>query len=80
MVDKEVVKCPSCGNRFPVNYWKHPNRKVINCPFCGVELKQGFFDKKWKPNELWHIGKHKSETFTVAKMRQAFNKLIGRRH
>lgn len=77
-IEKEVIKCPSCKKGFPVNYRKHPNRKTVQCPHCRIELKQGIIDKKWKPNAEWEKTRTHSYPFTIAAMRRALNKIVGR--
>jgi hypothetical protein len=43
-----LIKC-SCGKRFPISTWKHPNRRIIYCPFCRQPFKNSFWDKTFKP-------------------------------
>ena len=76
--DKEVIKCPSCGKGFPVNYWKHPNRETIQCPFCRTKLKQGLVDREWKPNEEWTKRRKIDVPFTVAEMRRQMQNALRR--
>jgi len=74
----ELVKCGGCGKKFPVNTWKHPNRKTVHCPFCKAPHKQSLFDETWKPNEQWHKGKHTTRPFTIGDMRRILQGLIKR--
>jgi hypothetical protein len=74
-INKELIRCPSCTKKFPVNYTKHPNRKTVQCPFCRTELKQLIIDKTWKPNESWLKRRlsHISKPFTLETMRRILN-------
>lgn len=64
--DKGLVKCPECRKRFPVNYRKHPGRRVISCPFCRIKLYQPFMSSEWKPKGR----ESKSRTFTTNDLRR----------
>jgi hypothetical protein len=78
MSEIEILTC-TCGKRFPINKWKHPNRKIVYSPCCKVPFKNKFFNKEWKPNEQWHKNKHIGKPFTVGDMRRIlqgiFNKM-----
>jgi hypothetical protein len=71
MSQNELIKCV-CGKQFPVNYSKHPNRKVVYCPFSGHSFKQRVTDDAWVPNASWwkeRLGKV-SKPFTLESMRK----------
>ena len=74
-----LIKCKNCKKSFPVNTWKHPDRKEVFCPFCRTGHTNRFFDKTWKPNEDWHKNKHKSRPFTIGDMRRILGGLVGGR-
>ena len=48
---KGFIKCPICGHRFPINYKKHPYRRLIKCNSCKTQLYQPYIDSSWKPKE-----------------------------
>jgi len=47
-----VVRCPSCGFRFPVNPQKHVDRKEKYCPRCHTPV-QVRSRLSFKPNQSW---------------------------
>jgi len=73
----ELIKCGNCHKSFPINTWKHPNRKVVHCPFCKTAHANSWFDKTWKPNTEWHKNHHKSREFTIADMRRLLRGALG---
>jgi len=76
--DVVLIKCV-CGKRFPVNTWKHPNRRRVFCPFCRTPHENSFFNPEWKPNEKYWEERRKrgfSRPFTLAEMRRRLSGLI----
>lgn len=68
---KGLCKCanPKCRKRFPVNYKKHPGRRVITCPFCRQEMFQPYLSSDWKPKPI-EKERPKSKPFTLETMRR----------
>jgi len=73
----ELIKC-KCGKRFPVNKWKHPNRRIVFCPFCRQVYENKWYDPTWRPNEKYWKGRTKSRTFTLADMRRILSGMYRR--
>ena len=81
MNERTLIKCSSCGKRFPLNPEKHQNDKVIFCPWCRMPYTNSFFNSEWKPNEKWWKEREKkgfSKPFTLTDMRRILSGLIRR--
>ena len=80
----ELVPCPNCGKKFPVNLDKHKNRNYRISPCCHVKVQRpSFFNKGWSPSKAWIEKREEDRRIALRKRRKrleelGFLKILGR--